>query len=85
MVETETFQYDNGGVGDSLITQMTLLTGGGSSDPDEVDQYFYDWRDRLVAEKDGVETTETDGVNRPIIFTTLDNLDERVEQQKREK
>ena len=44
-------------------------------------QYFYDWRDRLVATKSGVQANENDGVNRPIIYTTYDNLDEAVETQ----
>jgi YD repeat-containing protein len=37
---------------------------------------FYDWRDRLVATKSGVQTTEDSTTFRPISFTTYDNLDE---------
>ena len=53
MVEVESDVYDGGGVGDGNLTQKTLYTGEGSSDTNEVIDYFYDWRDRLVAEKDG--------------------------------
>ena len=44
-------------------------------------QLWYDWRDRLVASKSGVEANENDGVNRPIVYVTYDNLDEAVETQ----
>ena len=44
-------------------------------------QYFYDWRDRLVATKSGVQDSEDDGVNRPIFYTTYNNLGEDVEDQ----
>ena len=44
-------------------------------------QYYDDWRDRLVATKAGVQSSEDDGVNRPIVYTTYDNLDEAVEVQ----
>src|SRR5438876_5347851 len=46
-----------------------------------VSQYFYDWRDRLVASKDGVQASESDGTHRPILYTMYDNLDEAVVQQ----
>ena len=74
MVETTASVYDNGGVGDSNLTQTTQFPGGGA-DP-RVTQYFYDWRDRLVAEKDGVQSTEDTTTHRPIIYTTYDNLNE---------
>jgi YD repeat-containing protein len=79
MVEVSSYQYDNGGVGDSNLTQETDYPGLGAIN--RVTDYWYDWRDRLVAEKDGVESSETDGVNRPIIVTTYDNLDEAIETQ----
>jgi hypothetical protein len=81
MVETAAYVYDNGGVGDGNLTQATLFTGEGSNDPDEVTDYYYDWRDRLVAEKDGVQSTESDDVNRPIYYFTYDNLNEVTETQ----
>ena len=76
MVEVESDVYDGGGVGDGDLTQKTLYTGEGGSDPNEVTDYFYDWRDRLVAEKDGVQSSESTSVNRPITFNTYDNLNE---------
>ncbi|OWK38391.1 RHS repeat domain-containing protein [Fimbriiglobus ruber] len=79
MVDVADYVYDNGGVGDGNLTQLTQHPGGGAAD--RVTDYWYDWRDRLVAEKDGVETTETDGVNRPLMVYTYDNLDEVTETQ----
>jgi YD repeat-containing protein len=79
MVEVQSNQYDNGGVGDGNLTQQISYPGG-SATPRETD-YWYDWRDRQVAEKDGVETTESTSVNRPLIVTTYDNLGEATETQ----
>jgi RHS repeat-associated protein len=78
MVETTANVYDNGGVGDSNLTQMTQFPGGGAAP--RVTQYFYDWRDRQVAEKDGVQANENDGTHRPIYYTTYDNLSEATSQ-----
>src|ERR1700722_12249156 len=44
-----------------------------------VTDYWYDWRDEQVAEKDGVESSETDVVNRPLTVTTFDHLGEVTE------
>jgi RHS repeat-associated protein len=76
MVQTSALVYDNGGVGDGNLTQETDFPGGGSAP--RVTQNFYDWRDRLVARKQGVQDNENDGTNRPIQYTTYDNLDETV-------
>ena len=78
MVEVSAYVYDNGGVGDSNLTQETDYPGGSAAA--RVNQYFFDWRDRLVAEKDGVQASESDGTNRPIYYTTYDNLDEAISQ-----
>ena len=49
--------YDNGGVGDGNLTeQITYVKGSGARK--RVTDYFYDWRDRLVATKDGVSANE---------------------------
>ena len=72
MVEVSARVYDNGGVGDGNLTQETDFPGGGAAP--RVTQYFYDWRDRLVASKEGVQDNENDGTNRPIRYTTYDNL-----------
>jgi RHS repeat-associated protein len=59
MVETTSYQYDDGGVGDSNLTQVISFESedGSTTITPEVSQYFYDWQDRLVAEKDGVLLT----------------------------
>jgi RHS repeat-associated protein len=74
MTETTIYTYDNGGVGDDNLTQETTIPGNGAALRNT--QYYYDWRDRQVAEKDGVEANENDGVNRPIYYYTYDNLNE---------
>jgi RHS repeat-associated protein len=71
--------YDNGGTGDSNLTQTTDFPGSGAAP--RVSQYFYDFRDRQVANKSGVQATENDGTNRPITYTVYDNLDEPVLEQ----
>jgi hypothetical protein len=48
---------------------------------DRVTDYWYDWRDRQVAEKQGVQASESSGVNRPLMVYTYDNLDEVTETQ----
>jgi uncharacterized delta-60 repeat protein/RHS repeat-associated protein len=74
MVQVTANVYDNGGVGDSNLTQVTQMPGGSAAN--RVCQYFFDWRDRLVASKCGVQGTEDSTTNRPIVYTTYDNLDE---------
>jgi RHS repeat-associated protein len=81
MLPTDVMQYDGGGVGDGDLTNDTEDTGG--SAPNRVDQKFYDWRDRVVAEKQGVQGqgNESSTVHRQIILTTLDNLNEATQVQ----
>src|SRR5260370_23488434 len=74
MVQTVGYQYDNGGVGDGELTQVTQYPGGSQANR-VIDNYF-DWRDRKVASKQGVQASENDGTHRPIIYNTFDNLDE---------
>jgi RHS repeat-associated protein len=72
MVELKASIYDNAGVGDGNLTQAIDFPGGGATL--RVGQYFYDWRDRLVAGKNGVQGAEDTTTHRPIIFSTYDNL-----------
>jgi RHS repeat-associated protein len=78
MVETTAYVYDNGGTGDSNLTAEIDFPGGGAAP--RLMHYFYDWRDRQVAEKDGEQASENDGTNRPIYYTTYDNLNESIAQ-----
>jgi RHS repeat-associated protein len=80
MVQVTANVYDNGGVGEGDLTQVTRFPGGGAAP--RVTQYFYDWRDRLVASKQGVQASEADGTHRPILYTQYDNLDEVVSQER---
>src|SRR5262249_34126258 len=43
---------------------------------------FYDWRDRLVATKQGVQDNENDGTHRPIFYNVYDNLGEVITSQR---
>ncbi len=67
------------GVGDSNLTQETVYPG--NSQANRVTNKFYDWRDRLVEAKIGVQASETTTVHRPIVYTTFDNLDEATQVQ----
>ena len=79
MVEVSSDVYDNGGVGDGNLTQETQYPGGSAAP--EVTQYWYDWRDRQVASKSGVQASEDTTTHRPITYTTYDNLNEAIELQ----
>jgi RHS repeat-associated protein len=74
MVQVRSYEYDNNGVGDSNLTAVVEIPGGGASN--RRTEYYYDWRERLVAGKAGVGTTESTSVNRPIFYLTYDNLSE---------
>src|SRR5207247_7096667 len=67
--------YDGASVGDSDLTHVTQYPGGSAAN--RVTQYFYDWRDRLVASKQGVQQTEDITTHRPIMYYVLDNLGEK--------
>jgi YD repeat-containing protein len=79
MVEVGSYQYDNGGIGDGNLTQETDYSGGTATN--RVTQMLYDWRDRQVASKIGVQASENDGTHRPIVVTTYDNLNEAIQTQ----
>jgi RHS repeat-associated protein len=56
--------YDFGLTGDGNLTSMTTYPGG-DADP-RVTEMFYDWRDRLVIEKDGTQASES--TSRPLTY-----------------
>ena len=78
MVKVDEEEYDGGGVGDSNLTKVTLHpTGSTSGTDDRVTQNYYDWRDRLLASKSGVQGSESTSDNsHPISYVVLDNLGE---------
>ena len=79
MVEVASNVYDGGSVGDGNLTAMIQYPGGSAANRET--DYFYDWRDRLVATKQGVQTSEDSTTHRPIIYYTLDNLGEVTQTQ----
>jgi YD repeat-containing protein len=79
MVEVASYVYDNGDGGDGNLTQVTQYPGGDAAN--RVTDYWYNWEDEEVAEKDGVSEDESDGVNRPLTVYSYDNLGEVTETQ----
>ncbi len=73
MVPIASSVYDNGGIGDGNLTSQTVSASGAAADQ-RTTQYAYDWRDRLVATKAGVQGSESSTVHRPITYDDLDNL-----------
>ena len=76
LVQVRAYEYDNGGVGAGNLTSITQMPGGGEAN--RVTETFYDWRNRPVAIKEGVEASESTNVNRPITYTQYDNLDQPI-------
>ncbi|MDY3558363.1 RHS repeat-associated core domain-containing protein [Gemmata sp. JC673] len=72
LVKVREYQYDGGGVGDGNLTTVTEYPGGSAAA--RVTQSWFDWRNRAVAVKSGVETTESTDVNRPLVAYMYDNL-----------
>jgi RHS repeat-associated protein len=70
---------DVGGVGNSNLTQVTQFPNDGT--PDRVTQNYYDWRNRLVATKAGVQSSEDTTTHRPIIYTEYNNLSQPIAQE----
>jgi RHS repeat-associated protein len=85
LIQTADYVYDNntlGGssrVGDGNLTQVIEHPVNDGSD--RITQNYYDWRDRLVASKQGLQSPENTTTHRPITYTTYDNLDEATEEQ----
>src|SRR5665213_1476368 len=78
---TGTAQPPQSGVGDGNLTRDVLHTGisqYGTVDraPDRETDTLFDWRDRAVVSKGGVQAVEDTTTNRPIVYLTYDNLDE---------
>ncbi len=74
LVKVAEYEYDGGATGDGNLTKVTENPGGGAAA--RVTQAWYDWRNRAVATKTGVEVSESTSVNRSIVYTDYDNLDQ---------
>jgi hypothetical protein len=70
----------NSGVGDGDASVSVQYPGGTAAV--RVTQSAYDFRDRLVETKSGVQTNEDTTTHRPIFFYTLDNLSETTQVQR---
>src|SRR5207245_813618 len=72
---------------ESIASLQTLsrevVNGAGQAIHDDrrVNQSYFDWRDRPVAEKDGVQGTEDTTTHRPILYYMYNNLDEVTTEQ----
>jgi RHS repeat-associated protein len=71
MVQVSANEYDANAVGNGNLTKTTALVGIGT---DRVSQFAYDFRDRQVASKTGVETIESESTNRPVMYQVYDNM-----------
>jgi RHS repeat-associated protein len=74
MIDVEDREYDGGNVGDNTITKITQHQDGTDSLTPRSIQKWYDWRDRLIAIKGGVQSTEDSTTHRPVTFQWKDNL-----------
>ncbi len=63
------------GTGNGVLSESSTYTHDTSSTIRTANM-LYDWRDRLVATKNGVSTSEADSAHRPIMISDLDNLGE---------
>jgi RHS repeat-associated protein len=72
LVKVSENEYDHGGTGDGNLTKATQFPGNGAAP--RVTQTWYDWRNRPVAVKAGVEASESTSVNRPLSYVEYDNL-----------
>lgn len=80
LVQVSENVYDEGEAGDGNLTQAIQYPGG--SAPAQVAQNWYDWRNRLVATKLGVQETEDTTTHRPISYSTYDNLNQVTQTQR---
>ena len=75
---TNSYEYDNGGVGDGLLTESRVRTGAladrGASLPaaTRVVRMAYDWRNRMIATVSGINDKGPDSPQ--VSYLTLDNL-----------
>ncbi len=74
LVKVKEYEYDGGGIGDSNLTKSTQIPGGSAAN--RVTQVWFDWRNRPVATKTGVESSEATDVNRPINYLDFNNLNQ---------
>ncbi len=88
MVMTSQSFYDYGGVGDGNLTESVQYSDTNPAHG-RASLMYYDFRDRLVAEKDGaavnssnVPTPSGETDNQPITINSYDNLDEVTETDK---
>ena len=73
LVKVSENQYDFGGVGDGNLTRATEFPSATASENRKT-EFGYDWRNRQVATKAGVEASESTSLNRPIGYAEYDNL-----------
>src|SRR5690349_7793732 len=59
-----------------------ILHANGAQQPSTTIQTLFDWRDRAVEQKVGIQFSETDSAHRPITYYTFDNLDEVVQRDR---
>jgi len=73
MVLVTSYIYDDNTSGDGNLTRVIQHVDDLSAN-DRVTAHIYDWRNRLITTKAGVEAVESIEGNRPLTVHTLDNL-----------
>lgn len=77
MVKVSESIYDHGTAGDGNLTRsINYVTN--STTGARVTDYAYDWRNRLVATKSGVESSESTSAQRQIVYSDLNNLGQQL-------
>jgi hypothetical protein len=76
MVEVRTFIYDSYGsasadMADGNLTKVIESPGGSAAD--RVTHHFYDWRNRRVATRQGVDGGSGEATQRPFFYTEFNN------------
>jgi RHS repeat-associated protein len=62
--------------GNGNLSEVTQHPQPGTPSADRVTDNYFDWRNRLVETKSGVQTSEDSTTHRPIYYLSYDNLDE---------
>ncbi len=75
-IKVEEREYDDGNIGDGNLTKITEFPGGTGAP--RVSESFYDWRNRRVASKGGVQANENLSLTtqRPIMYLEYNNLNQ---------
>lgn len=64
-------EYDAGGIGEGNLTAITNYPGGVAAP--QITRQWFDWRNRLIIQKQGSDASGPAGTRRPTTYYTYDN------------